>query len=165
MSMSVQKVDNQQQMKRAKAFAVSMVPAGAVGGALAGYHFAKPWMKGGEVTDKFVKEAMELFGKELPKTVPAPSTTFDHMEKDEIKKLFGDCFKDIKKGTIKSKEELKGSEQLVHDLVEKTVNSLKKSSAIKWGVAIGLVTTLSAIFSLKMLNKVEAKNDEVKKTM
>ena len=45
------------------------------------------------------------------------------------------------------------------------MNSLKKSSAIKWGVAIGLVTTLSAIFSLKMLNKVEAKNDEVKKTM
>ena len=164
MSMAVQQADNQQtKVKRAKAFAVSMVPAGAVGGALLGYNFAKPWMKGGEVSDKFVKEAMELFGKDLPKTVPAPSTIFDHMEKDEIKKLFGDCFKDIKKGTIKSKEELKGSEQLVHDLVEKTVNSLKKSYAIIWGVVGAGIATLSAILAVKLLNKANVDaNKEVK---
>ena len=41
-----------------------------------------------ELDDKFVKEAMELFGKELPKTVPAPSTIFDHMEKDEEKIIY-----------------------------------------------------------------------------
>ena len=159
MSMSVQKVDNQQQIKKAKAFAIAEVPILAAGGAFLGYKFAKPWVKGGEVTDKFVKEAMELFGKELPKTVPAPSTIFDHMEKDEIKKLFGDCFNDIKKGTIKSKDELKGSEKLVHDLVEKTMKSLKKSSAIKWGAIGGGIALLSAILTMKMLKKVEEKNN------
>ena len=165
MSMAVQSVDNQKQFKRAKAFAISMAPTGALAGAGIGYHFVKPWMKGGHVSDSFVKEATKQFYKgmsDLPKQVPAPSTIIDHLKEDELKNVLEGCFKDLKKGTVKSKEELKGLETHFGDLVEKSVKAMKKSSAIKWGVAIGLVTTLSAIFSLKMLNKVEVENKEVK---
>ena len=163
MSMNVQNVNNQQQqIKKAKAFALAEVPILAAGGAFLGYKFAKPWVKGGQVSDKFVKEAMNECYKGLPKTVPSPTTIFDHLSKEEIKDLFGGCFKNLKKGSIKAKEELKGSENLVHDLAEKTIKSMKKNSAIKWGAFAGGVALLSTILTMKALKKVEQNNIEVK---
>ena len=110
MSTTIQPADNQQtQVKKAKVFVASWVPAGALGGAAVGYHFARPWMKGGHVSDSFVKEAAEQFYKGLsqrPKQVPSPSTIIDHLTQDELKNALEGCFKDLKKGTLKSKEEL-----------------------------------------------------------
>ena len=167
MSMAVQNTDSQQtQVKRAKAFVASWVPAGALAGAGAGYHFAKPWMKGGHVSDSFVKEATKQFYKDLPEMsqrVPAPSTIIDTLSKQELKDALEGCFKDLKKGTAKSKEELKGLETHFGDLVEKAVKSMKKSSAIKWGAIGAGIATLSAIFAMKLLNKANVNaNKEVK---
>ena len=163
MSTTIQPADNQQpQVKKAKAFVASWTPAGALGGAVLGYHFTKPWLKDGQVSDSFVKKVTKEFYKGVPQRVPAPSTVMDHLTKDELKNALEGCFKNLKKGTVKSKEELKGLETHFGDLVEKSVKSMKKSSAIKWGAFGAAVAALSAILAKKMINKVETGNKEVK---
>ena len=62
--------------KKVNALLMAEAATGAVGGAVLGYKFAKPWTKGGSVSDKFVKEVTNQVYKNIKKPSKATTVTF-----------------------------------------------------------------------------------------
>ena len=170
MTTKIQRNDIQQiSPQKTNALLLAEVATGAVGGAFMGYKFAKPWTKGGSVSDKFVKEVAYQVVKDVPKNVPMPNTILDHWVGaagglDKLNKYFEGAFKDVKKGVLKPAEELSGLLKGHEKIFENALKSLKRNSAIKWASFMTAFFATSALMTKALLNKAnEIKdNKEVK---
>ena len=172
MTTTIQTTNAQQfPQKKINTLLMAEVATGAVGGAVMGYKFAKPWTKGGSVSDKFVKEVTNQVYKNIKKPSEATTVTtvVDHWVGaaggfDKLNKYFEGAFKDVKKGVLKPAEEmpclLKGHEKFF----ENALKSLKRNSAIKWASFMAAFMATSAILSKALLKKANdiKENKEVK---
>lgn len=170
MTTSIQKNDMQQfSPQKPNALLMAEVATGAAGGAIMGYKFAKPWTKGGSVSNKFVKEIANQVHKGMSKNVPAPTTIFDHWVGaaggfDKLNKYFEGAFKDVKKGVLKPVEEMPSLFKGHEKIFDNALKSLKRNSAIKWASIMTAFFATSALMTKALLNKAnEIKdNKEVK---